>query len=61
MSVPISARIICAATGPIPGMASSRATAGASSPSWASIRACTVTMAALTPSIRCSIWVSRNA
>ena len=61
MSVPISARIICAATGPIPGMASSRATAGASSPIWASMRACTVAMSAVIASTRCSIWVSRNA
>src|SRR4051812_38877036 len=33
MSVPISARINCAAIGPTPGIASSRSTTGASSPS----------------------------
>jgi len=61
MSVPISARIICAVTGPIPGMASSRATAGARSPIRASMRACTVAMSAVIASTRASIWVSKNA
>jgi hypothetical protein len=46
---------------PDPGIASSRATAGASSPIWASMRACTVAMSAVIASTRCSIWVSRKA
>src|SRR3954454_22228944 len=61
MSVPISARIICAPTGPTPGIASSLATAAASSPICSSMRACTVAMSAVPASTRCSIWASRKA
>ena len=45
----------------MPGIASSLATAEASSPTCSSMRACTVAMSAVIASTRCSIWVSKKA
>jgi len=60
MSTPISAMMIAAATGPIPGISSSRWAAWPKGARWAWIWASTAAMSASIASILPSIWVSRN-
>ena len=60
MSTPISAMMIAAATGPIPGISSRRRTACAKGARWASIWASSTAMSASIPSMRASIRASRN-
>ena len=60
MSTPISARMIAAATGPMPGISSRRAAAAAKGARYASICSSTAAMSASMPSMRASIRASRN-
>ena len=60
MSRPISAMMIAAAVGPIPGISSSRAAASAKGARWSPIWVSTAAMSASTASTRASIRASRN-
>ncbi len=60
ISIPISAMMAAAATGPMPGISSRRAAASAKGASCASIWASTAAMSASRPSIRDNMRDSKN-